>query len=73
MTREQLTPAFLAALLGEGIGPNAIEAAIARVRGHQLGHSICELADTPTCSVTYNEPLVRSWTWDQARRLEAAK
>lgn len=65
MMREQLVPAFMAALMGEGVRPEQIERAVARVRDLPLGSNLLATAGS-----RHDEPLVRAFVFEQAGRLE---
>ena len=55
---DQLLPAFIAQLLAEGVEPEQIERAVARVQGIRPGQSIA------------GHPLRRAFAFEQARLLE---
>jgi len=57
----QTIPAFVAALLAEGVEPEQIERAVARVQDLQLGRSISS-----------GNKLWRAFAFEQARLLERA-
>lgn len=58
MAREQLVPALICALLAEGVAPQTIERAVARMDKLRLGESICS-----------GDPLRRAFSWEQAALL----
>lgn len=60
MMSEQLLPAFIAALIAEGVEPEQIERAVDRVRGVLLGESIFE------------DPLHRAFAFEQTDLLKRA-
>lgn len=59
MIQEQVVPALIAALVDEGVDPQAIERAVARVRDMPPGRSI-----------SGGNPLVRAFAFEQARLVE---
>lgn len=60
MMKGQLIPAFIAALMVEGVEAEQIEKAVARVQSVKLGQSIT------------GHPLRRAFAFEQARLLEKA-
>lgn len=68
MTRDQLVPAFMAALLAEGCSTRQIERAVARVRDLPLGASLSASAE----EVGHDRALVRAFVFEQTRLLERA-
>lgn len=58
--RDQLLPAFIAALLAEGVDAEQVENAVARVRDLKLGQSIS------------GHPLRRAFANEQTKLLEKA-
>jgi hypothetical protein len=67
VTREQVVPAFVAALLGEGVSARQIEMAVLHVRSLPLGAPISAAAGRGD-----DDPLVRSFAFEQAKRLVGA-
>lgn len=58
MIKDQILPAFISALLTEGVEAEQIERAVARVRDLQLGQSIT------------GHPLRRAFAFEQTKLLE---
>jgi hypothetical protein len=70
MTNEQVVPALLAALMGEGVQPEQIEAAVARVIDAPVGSPLSNLSDPH--GRPGHRPTVRAFVFEQARLLERA-
>lgn len=58
--RDQLVPALIAQLLVEGVEPEQVERAVARVRDLEMGQSIS------------GDPMRRAFAFEQSRLLENA-
>lgn len=69
---EQRVMGLLAALLGEGCGPSAIEAAVARTLDTLAGDRLSGLAHSGRGVTAIPLPLVRAWISEQAGRLARA-
>lgn len=72
MMTGQVTPALLAALMGEGVSGRQIEMAVAAVRDVKLGTSISALAYRNPDLRALEEPVIRAFVFEQAGRLERA-
>lgn len=69
MIGEQTVPAFMAALIGEGVTSGQIEAAVARVLDAPVGRPISGLARGPLHGGLPG-PMVRAFVFEQSRLLE---
>jgi hypothetical protein len=65
---EQVVPALMAALIGEGVAPELIEKAVGRVCDLQLGASLSTLG--LPCA---NPQLVRAFVFEQSALLDRAR
>lgn len=70
MMAGQITPALLAALMGEGVRAQQIERAVAAVRDVKPGEAISELAHRNPDLRSLDSNMIRAFVFEQAGRLE---